>query len=285
LENPNPGVSCVGSAFMEDKKVVLVTGASSGLGRAIAALLFQKGYKVYGTSRKPPKESYNSYEILQLDVNSDESVNACIASLMTKAGRIDVLINNAGFVTTGAMEEMTIDQSKSIFETNFFGALRMVNAVLPIMRKQGIGKIINVGSLAGTIPVPFQGMYAATKAALLTYSDSLRQELKNLNIKVSIIEPGFFNTEIMENNPTETKSIDVYKKNEDRTLLKLSEVLKKGGDPRLVAETALKIVENPAPRFRYPVGKEKTYLLLKRLAPESIFESNVRNYWELDKKY
>jgi short-subunit dehydrogenase len=268
---------------MADKKVVLVTGASSGLGRAIASLLFQKGYAVYGTSRKPPPLSYNSYEILQLDVDSDESVNSCIETLIKKAGRIDILVNNAGYVATGAMEEMSIKEAKSQFETNFFGTFRMVNAVLPIMRKQGFGQIINMGSMAGSVPVPYQGMYAATKAAIFSYSDALRQELKTLNIKVSVIQPGFFSTEIMGATPTKTKSIDAYTKSEERLLMKLSEAIKNGENPKLVAELTLKIIQSPNPKLSYPVGKEKNYLLIKRLIPESIFESSARKYWELDK--
>ena len=196
-----------------EKKVVLVTGASSGLGRSIASTLSKKGYKVFGTSRK--QQSNSDFEMLTLDVTSDESVKSCVSTIMDKTGRIDVLINNAGFVITGAQEELSIDESKSQFETNFFGVLRMVNAILPIMRKQKSGQIINMGSIAGVIPVPFQGTYAASKAALLLYTDALRQEVKGLNIKVSIVEPGYFSTEILTKSPA-GKTITDYQKDEGK---------------------------------------------------------------------
>lgn len=267
---------------MAEEMVVLVTGASSGIGKSIAALLSSKGYKVYGTSRNPSNGA-TAYEMLKLDVNSDESVRSCISLIMKKSGRIDVLVNNAGYAMTGAIEELSISESKSQFDTNFFGMLRVTNEVLPIMREQSAGRIINMGSLAGSIPVAFQGMYAATKAAVLAYSDALRKEVKNLNIKVSVIEPGFFNTKIIEKNVDSSKRIEEYRIPKERVLSKLRNALKNGGDPQLIAETVFKIIESPSPRLRYPIGKEKIFLPLKKFGPEPVSEYFERKYWELDR--
>jgi short-subunit dehydrogenase len=282
LENPNLGVfyDKRGSMSNEDnkKRVVLVTGASSGLGRSIATLLSEKGYMVFGTSRKPSKGRH-SFEMLQLDVTSDKSVKACISTLMKKTGRIDILINNAGYAAKGALEETSIEESIANFETNFFGVIRMVNEVLPIMRKQKEGQIINMGSIAGVIPVPFQGIYAATKAALFAYSQQLRHEVSKLNIQVSIVEPGFFRTEIIGNSSTAKKFIEDYDKRREKVSSRIEEELKKGGEPQLVANEVLKIVGSTAPRFRYPVGKEKNYLIIKRIMPESVFEKQSSDFW------
>ncbi|MGD0729315.1 MAG: SDR family NAD(P)-dependent oxidoreductase [Candidatus Micrarchaeaceae archaeon] len=266
---------------MVDSKVVLVTGASSGFGKSTATLLSQSGYAVFGTSRKPNAKG-NGFQMLQLDIDSDKSVNACISELIKKTGRIDVLVNNAGYIITGAIEETTIEDAKSQFETNFFGVCRMVNAALPIMRKQKSGQIINVGSLAGTFPVPFQGMYAATKAALLAYSEALLNEVKSLNINVSLIEPGYFNTGIMDDVMTSSKNISEYNQAKKTVLSKLRKEIENGGNPEMIAETVLKLIKSKSPRFRNAVGKEKNFLIAKRLVPDSAFESLVRNHWKLD---
>lgn len=260
------------------EKVVLVTGASSGLGRSTATLLSEKGYRVFGTSRKP-SHSKHKFEMLQLDVTSDKSVKACVSALMKKEGRIDILINNAGYAAKGALEETSVDESIANFETNFFGVIRMVNEVLPIMRRQREGQIINIGSIAAVIPVPFQGIYASTKAALFAYSQQLRHEVSNLNIQVSIVEPGFFRTEIIGNSGGAKKSIRDYEERREKVSSRIEEELKKGGEPQLVANEVLKIVGSTSPHFRYPVGKEKSYLLLKRIIPESIFEKQTSNFW------
>jgi short-subunit dehydrogenase len=173
------------------QRVVLVTGASSGIGKSTASLLAERGFRVFGTSRKPQRERNGGFELLPLDVQSDSSVLECVSEVIAKAGRVDILVNNAGNVLTGAIEETSIDEAKTHFETDFFGAARMVNAVLPDMRKRKNGVIVNISSMATNFPVPFEGYYAAAKAALLAYSDALRQEVRNFNIKVSGVEPVF----------------------------------------------------------------------------------------------
>src|SRR5690606_35507590 len=166
------------SVMSTNPKVVLITGASSGLGRATARLLAERGYRVFGTSRRPPADApTGGVEPLALDVCADASVAACVQTVLARAGRIDALINNAGYELGGALEEATLEEAQRQFETNFFGAVRMIRAVLPAMRRQGGGRIVNVSSLAGLAPVPFLGLYSASKFALEGYSEALRHEV------------------------------------------------------------------------------------------------------------
>ena len=176
---------------MDPKKVVLVTGASSGFGKETGRLLHSRGFRVFGTSRRPRSDGAEGFEILPLDVDSDTSVSACVSAVTAKAGAIDVLVNNAGYALTGGIEETSVAEAKAHLETNFFGVVRMVKAILPSMRRRKSGQIINIGSIAGSIPVPFEGYYAAAKAAVIAYTEALRHEVKNFHIRVSVFEPGF----------------------------------------------------------------------------------------------
>jgi len=269
---------------MLEQRVVLITGASSGLGLATASLLAGRGFKVFGTSRKPPRDEANGFEMLQLDITSDESVATCIQILMHKTARIDVLVNNTGYGLHGAIEETSISEAKSQFETNFFGAVRMVKAVLPIMRQQGRGQIINVSSLSGLIASPFEAFYCACKHAVEGYTEALRHEVKRLNIRVSIVEPGWFktNTGNASMSSAAAGSIHEYIEMYQRFRSITKEHIQNGDDPRLVAETILRIVESDSPRIRYLVGKEKWTARVKPIVPESLFESETRRYWKLD---
>jgi NAD(P)-dependent dehydrogenase (short-subunit alcohol dehydrogenase family) len=264
------------------QNVVLVTGASSGFGRATASLLTEKGFRVFGTSRKPRSEKEDGFEMLPLDIDSDSSVRECVSAITAKAGGVDVLINNAGTALTGALEETSIEEAKAHFETNFFGAVRMVNTVLPRMRERKSGQIINICSLATTFPVPFEGYYAAAKSALLAYTETLRQEVMSFNIRVSSVEPGFFRTNLGNARKHAARSIEDYMQMRNRGLSHLMKDFEGGADPRPVAETIVRIVESPSPGARYAVGKEKRYLLLKRILPASIMENLARKHWHLD---
>src|SRR4249920_2582371 len=175
-----------------NKGIALVTGASSGIGEATAQRLVQAGYKVYGTSRQGTQKTQWAFEMLPLDVTSDESVEAAVSKVIQLEGRIDLLVNNAGFgVAPGGAEESSIAQAKAIFETNFFGLIRMTRAVVPHMRRQGRGRILNIGSVLGFLPMPFGALYAATKHAVEGYSESLDHELRTRGIRVSVIEPAY----------------------------------------------------------------------------------------------
>ena len=268
-----------------DSKVVLIPGASSGFGKVTSGLLTEHGYEVFGTSRNPSKlnESPEKFEMLRLDVNSDQSVRECVEALLQKTGgRLDVLVNNAGFGTFGAIEEISIEEAKMQLETNLFGAVRMVKAVLPTMRKQRSGQIINIGSLAGFIAVPFQGFYSVSKFALEGYTEALRHETKGMGIKISIIEPGYFRTNIANSVKVATARIDDYAETRKKVLSEMRKREEKGQDPRMVAETILKIIESDKPRLHYAVGRDKSGLLFKRLLPQSTFEGQVRRIFKLD---
>src|SRR5947208_2501772 len=188
-----------------NESIALVTGASSGIGEATAKRLAAAGYKVYGTSRRGAQASGQPFEMLPLDVTSDVSVESLVKEVMRREGRIDLLVNNAGFgVAPGGAEESSIEQARAIFETNFFGLVRMTRAVLPHMRQQQSGRIINMSSVLGFLPMPYGALYAATKHAVEGYSESLDHELRTRGIRVSVIEPAYtktpFDTNLLEPN-------------------------------------------------------------------------------------
>ncbi len=268
---------------MQESKVVLITGASSGFGKETASLLVDRGFKVYGTSRNPSAQATGGRQkILQLDVDSDESVDTCVKQLLEEAGRLDVLVNNAGYVLTGGVEETSVEEAKAQFETIFFGAVRMVKAVLPTMRKQGSGQIVNISSIAARLPVPFEPYYAAGKAALLSWSEALRYEVKNFGIRVSVLEPGFFRTNLGYTMKDAKNRIGDYDRMRKLARSALDDDFEKGRDPKIVAETILRIIESKAPRLEYVVGREKRYLTIRSLVPRSTFEGVARKHWKLD---
>lgn len=220
--------------------------------------------------------------MIALDVDSDSSVQNGVKELLDEAGRLDVLMNNAGYVLTGGAEETSIAEAKAQFETDFFGPVRMAKAALPIMRKQGTGQIINISSLAAILPVPFEGYYAASKAALLAWSEALRHEVKSLGIKVSVIEPGFFKTNLGNTRKVTKDTIRDYDELRLRATAKLDEDFENGADPKTLAQTVLRIITTKNPKLEYAVGSEKRYKTLKHLMPQSIIENGVRKHWKLD---
>src|SRR5713101_6824654 len=181
---------------MTQKPVALVTGVSSGIGRATATLLAVRGFRVFGTMRRPSETNGRpgDVEVVPLDVRDEESVRSCLRTVLDQAGRIDALVNNAGYALIGALEETSIEDARDLFETNFFGVLRVTQALLPIMRGQQHGRIVNIGSVVGFLPEPYQGIYSASKHALEGYSESLDHEVRQFGIRVSVIEPGFMRT-------------------------------------------------------------------------------------------
>jgi NAD(P)-dependent dehydrogenase (short-subunit alcohol dehydrogenase family) len=268
---------------MPENRVVLITGASSGFGRETARILLDSGFKVYGTSRNPSaKPQEPGVGMLELDVDSDDSVKNGVKELLDEAGRLDILVNNAGYVLTGGVEETSIAEAKAQFETDFFGPVRMAKVVLPTMRKHGVGQIINISSLAAVLPVPFEGYYAAAKAALLAWSEALRHEVKRFGIKVSVIEPGFFKTNLGNTRKIARYTIRDYDELRQRATSTLDHDFENGADPKIVGETVLRIITSKNPKLEYAVGKERRYKTLKHLLPQSIIENGVRRHWKLD---
>jgi short-subunit dehydrogenase len=262
---------------------VLVTGASSGFGKAIASLLSKSGFNVFGTSRNASGQAVEGFRMLRLDVTSDQSAHDCVQDVIAQAGRIDVLVNNAGTLTTGAIEEFSIEEAKSQFETNFFGVARMTKEVLPIMRKQKEGQIINISSVGGLLPSPFEGFYIASKHAIEGYTETLRLEVKGLGIKVSLVEPGFFKTGLFGAEISTRSHIEEYdSERKNASLVRDVEHRQKALDPAMVAQVVLRILNSRSPRIRYAVGREKGAIRLKTLVPEGMYESFTRRHWKLD---
>ena len=259
---------------MTNQKVVLITGASSGIGRAAAELLAAHGFTVFGTSRTPTQDR-RSYTWLPLDVRSDDSVQAAVQSLLAQAGRIDLLVNNAGYVQFGAIEESSIADAQAQLDTNLFGVIRMLKAVLPVMRKQGSGRIINISSIVGHVAAPYGGLYATSKFALEGLSEALSEEVRPFGVSVSLVEPSYVNTPLVSQPPT--KPIAAYAPGRQAAQQSLITNAKKGMEPGAVARVILRAATTNRPRLRYPVGQGgKTVLLLKRLLPESAFEALKR---------
>jgi len=269
---------------LKSNQVVLVTGASSGLGLATATLLQEKGYRVFGTSRNPSKAtSPPKFEMLVLDVNSDDSVNACVESLLEKSGgKLDVLVNNAGFGLVGGIEETKLEEARLALETDFWGCVRMVKAVLPSMRKQRSGRIINIGSMETVIPVPFHGYYVAAKFALEGFSEVLRQEVKSLGIQVSIVKPSMFKTNALNAGRITTNKILDYDGMRERVRASFRKRAEAGEDPILLAELVMRIIETAKPRLHYSVGRRKYFVTLRKKLPESKYENMLRKRYNLD---
>ena len=270
---------------MPEQRVVLITGASSGVGQSTARLLSQRHYKVFGTSRSPAgAEIIPDVEMLPLNVRSDDSVQACVQAVSHRGGRLDVLINNAGFELAGALEELSSEEARAQFETNFFGVVRMVNAVLPLMRRQNHGHIINVSSLSGLSSIPFLGFYSASKFALEGYTEALRHELKPFHIHVSLTEAGFLKTPMMHHRQVGANRIAEYDPWRHRALDAIRASEEKSPGPELVAESLLEILSSNSPRLRYPIGQQaKSVLRLRRFLPAGMFEQGVRRTFSLDK--
>jgi NAD(P)-dependent dehydrogenase (short-subunit alcohol dehydrogenase family) len=270
---------------MADQRVVLITGASSGVGQATARLLSERGYKVFGTSRNPSSaDTIPAVEILPLDVRANASVRACVEAVLSRGGRLDVLINNAGYELAGALEELSSEEASVQFETNFFGVVRMINAVLPFMRQQKSGHIINASSLSGLTPIPFLGMYSASKFALEGYTEALRHEVMPFDIHVSLTEAGFLKTPMMNNRQASANRIAAYDLWRQRAFNAIRAYEEKGPGPELVAETLLAIISSPTPRLRHLIGQQaKSTARLRRFLPAGMYEQGVRRTFSLDK--
>ena len=267
-----------------NNSVALVTGASSGIGEATAKRLAMAGYKVYGTSRRGARVGQRSFEMLPLDVTSDESVQAAVNELLRLEGRIDLLVNNAGFgVAPAGAEESSIEQARAIFETNFFGLIRMTRAVVPHMRKQGSGRIINIGSVLGFLPMPYGALYAATKHAIEGYSESLDHELRTRGIRVSVIEPGYTKTPFDANFLEPDAKLDAYREARAAVSKRVKEVMATAEEPGVVADVVLKAAIAASPKLRYTAGGLASRLrLLRRFAPAGLVDAGIRKDLQLD---
>jgi NAD(P)-dependent dehydrogenase (short-subunit alcohol dehydrogenase family) len=264
-------------------KVALVTGASSGIGRATAQALAKAGYSVYGTSRRVGAAEQGSFKMLALDVTQDDSVAAAVEQLMQAEGRIDLLVNNAGFgVAPAGAEESSIGQAHAIFETNFHGLVRMTQAVVPQMRRQGSGRIINIGSVLGFLPMPYMALYSATKHAVAGYSEALDHELRTLGIRVSVVEPAYINTPFDANLMEPDAPLEVYREVRTGVSRRVKEVMVGADGPDVVAEVVVAAALAPRPRLRYAPGLAARLRLMRRFMPARLLDAGVRKDLRLE---
>lgn len=242
----------------------------------IAARLVADGHIVYGSSRKVSSSMPDGVIPVRLDVCSEESVETCIRSIVEKSERLDVLVNNAGILHVGAIEETSVEEAKHQFETNFFGVVRTTRAVLAAMRKQGAGKIIVTGSLAGLAGVPYEGFYSASKHALEGYCETLSFELHGSGISVSLMEPGFMATAIGESAVTPKSKLALHDAGRNAFLKSLENSIGHGSPPELVADTVVEIVAAKSPKLRYRIGKDAAWVpRFKAIAPWSFYRSQI----------
>jgi short-subunit dehydrogenase len=264
-------------------KVVLITGASSGIGRVTAEFLSGKGYKVYGTCRSP-KPANQPFSLIRLDLNKLETIENAVKSVVEKEGRIDVLINNAGTGITGSMEDTPTIEIRKAFETNFFGTIDVIKAVLPQMRKQGSGLIINLTSIAGYMGLPFRGVYSSSKSALERVTESIRMEVKNFGIVITNIAPGDFNTNIAANRyHTPVFEDSAYKEVYQKNLDLMNAHVNDGGDPIKIAKKIYKVINKKNPKIHYKVGSflEEISIVLKQVLPNKLYEYLIMKYYKM----
>ncbi|PHS66759.1 MAG: short-chain dehydrogenase/reductase [Flavobacterium sp.] len=266
-------------------KVVLITGGSSGLGKAIGELLSNKGFTIYGTSRNPEKHQNEiSFSLLKMEVTNQDSIAEVISEIINREQRIDVVINNAGVGITGPIEETPYDEIRKAFDINYHGPINVIKAVLPQMRKQNSGLIINITSIAGYMGLPYRGIYSASKSALEITTETLRMEVKQFGIKMTNIAPGDFATNIaasrfhapvLENSP--------YKEVYGNSLKTMNQHVEEGENPAILAAIVHNIINETNPKVRYKVGSnvQKFSIVLKRILPSKWYEKMLMKHFNI----
>jgi len=265
-------------------KVVLITGGSSGIGKSIGTFLHLKGFTVYGTSRNPEKISNLIFPLVALDVRDKQSIVNCITQVIQKSGRLDVVINNAGVGITGPIEEIPTEEIRNNFETNLFGPIEVMKAVLPQMRQQKKGLIINVTSIAGYMGLPYRGIYSASKGALELITEALRMEVKSFGIDITNVAPGDFATNIAAGRyhaPVVQGS--AYEVSYGNTLKEMDLHVEGGSNPDEMAAAIYAIIQTNQPKVHYKVGAfmQKFSIVLKRILPDKMYEKMLMNHYKL----
>ncbi len=256
--------------------VALVTGVSSGIGQATALRLADLGYRTFGTVREHLEPQPGIIELARLDVRDRHSVEECVATVFERAGRIDVLVNSAGSAMIGAAEETTPEDARDLFETNFFGVMRVTQAVLPAMRAQRAGRIINISSVLGFLPAPFMSAYAATKHAVEGYSESLDHEVRNFGVRVIVVEPGFTRTNLGRHTQNGHGMSD-YRDARERAAASIRKNIEHGADPLTVADVVARAATARTPALHYQVGANARLLrVLRSIAPAALVDRGVR---------
>lgn len=266
---------------MKMNKVVLITGASSGIGKACFDFLTHQGHVVFGTSRKKSDDP----QMLQMDVTDRSSIDSTIDIILAKHERIDVLVNNAGISLVGAIEDTSEEEAKHIIDTNFWGVFRTCQAVLPQMREQNDGLIINISSVLGRFAIPYQSLYVASKFAIEGLTESLRMEMKSFNIKACLIEPGDFRTEISQHRivTKQAQQASPHKSTFDKVHQLIIDGERNGDNVNKIAKLVAKIIKMKSPKVRYTVGKPLDVLAtrLKSILPQKKFEWMIMDHYKL----
>ena len=265
-------------------KVVLITGGSSGIGKSMGEYLHQKGFIVYGTSRNPDRISNSVFPLVTLDVRNTESIQAAVAKVIALTGRLDVVINNAGIGITGPLEEIPMQEIKNNFETNFFGPIAVMQAVLPQMRTQQSGLIINITSIAAYMGLPYRSIYSASKGALELVTESLRMEVKSFGIAITNVAPGDFATNIAAGRfHAPVLKGSAYEQTYGTSLKSMDAHVDNGGNPNEMAAAIYNIIQNPSPKIHYKVGAliQKFSIVLKRILPDKVYEKMLMNHYKI----
>jgi NAD(P)-dependent dehydrogenase (short-subunit alcohol dehydrogenase family) len=262
---------------MNNPPVVLVTGVSSGIGLSTAKKFVAGGSRVFGTVRKLAKaQPLAGVELVEMDVRNDASVLAGVLDVIKRAGRIDVLVNNAGFNMVGAVEETTPAEAASLFDTNVLGVLRVSQAVLPHMRAQRQGRIINVSSVLGFLPAPYMGLYAASKHAVEGLSESLDHEVRQFGIRVTLVQPFYTKTNLEANSPLAATLIDAYDRERNAVLHAIPASVSAGDEPEKVADTIVEAAFGPWRMRRTPQGQAALLSKLRRFMPAGPVDKSLR---------
>jgi len=266
------------------EKVLLITGGSSGIGKSIGEFLHHKGFVVYGTSRNPERISNSVFPLIALDVRNTNSIQAAVAKIIATSGRLDIVINNAGVGITGPLEEIPMEEIRNNFETNFFGPIEVMKAVLPQMRSQKSGLIINITSIAGYMGLPYRSVYSSSKGALELITEALRMEVNSFGIQITNVAPGDFATNIASGRFHAPLIKDsAYEIPYGNTLQLMDEHVDSGSNPNEMAEAVYKIIQNPNPKIHYKVGvfMQKFSIVLKRILPDKVYEKMLMNHYKL----
>ncbi len=265
-------------------KVVLITGGSSGIGKSIGEFLHAKGFVVYGTSRNPEKVLNSVFPLVALDVRNADSIKTAVAKIIQTSGRLDIVINNAGVGITGPLEEIPMEEIKNNFETNFFGPIEVMKAVLPQMREQKSGLIINITSIAAYMGLPYRSVYSASKGALELITEALRMEVKQFGVDITNVAPGDFATNIASGRyHAPVLKGSAYEKVYGDTLTAMNEHVDAGSNPNEMAEAIFKIIQKDKPKIHYKVGvfMQKFSIVLKRALPDKVYEKMLMNHYKL----
>ncbi|PAZ16351.1 short-chain dehydrogenase/reductase [Streptomyces sp. SA15] len=261
-----------------DRPVAIVTGASSGIGKETALALVAAGFHVVGTSRDTSRvTALDGVTFVGLDVVSDQSVAAAVQEVSERFGRIDVLVNNAGVGSMGAAEETSVEQAQAVFDTNVFGVMRMVNEVLPHMRAQRRGRIINISSVLGFLPQPYMAVYAASKHAIEGYTESLDHEVRDHGVRALLVEPAYTRTGFEANSAKPDTPLHAYARQRQTVDRVMAEAIRGGDAPATVAKTIVAAATDAKPKLRYTAGSMAGRVsTLRRLVPAGAFDKQIR---------